>query len=38
VTSWPLLLTNPFDPAGNFNFTSPVNPNAPQFFYRLQLQ
>jgi hypothetical protein len=38
LTNWMRLLTNQFDAAGNFNFTNPVGPNAPQNFYRLQLQ
>lgn len=35
--NWPRLLTNQFDGAGNFIFTNPLNPTAPQTFYRLQV-
>ena len=38
LNQWQSILTNPFDPAGNFNLTSPVNPDASQLFYRLRLQ
>jgi hypothetical protein len=37
-SQWKNTFTNPFDPAGNFNLTNPVNPGAPQLFYLLQLQ
>jgi autotransporter-associated beta strand protein len=37
-TSWTRVLTNQFDGAGSFNFTSAVDPAAPQTFYYLQLQ
>ena len=37
VNTWTRLLTNQFDGSGNFNFTNPVNPNAPQSFYQIQL-
>jgi uncharacterized repeat protein (TIGR03806 family) len=37
-SQWKSTLTNPFDPAGNFNLTSPVSPDATQLFYLLQLQ
>ncbi len=36
--NWPRISTNPFDAAGNFNFTNPLSPGAPQLFYLLQLQ
>jgi hypothetical protein len=35
---WLPVSTNPFDLNGGFNFTNPMNPNSPQFFYLLQLQ
>ncbi|MDR3456313.1 MAG: PQQ-dependent sugar dehydrogenase [Verrucomicrobiae bacterium] len=35
--NWPLVLTNPFDPLGNFNFTNPMKPGEPKLFYLLQL-
>jgi fibronectin-binding autotransporter adhesin len=35
---WIPILTNQFDSSGNFNFTNLVDPNAPQSFYRIQLQ
>jgi glucose/arabinose dehydrogenase len=38
LNQWQSILTNPFDPLGNFNLTNPVNPNAPKIFYLLQLQ
>jgi hypothetical protein len=34
---WLPISTNPFDGNGNFNFTNPLNPAAPQIFYLLQL-
>jgi len=37
-SQWTSIATNPFDPAGNFIFTNPVNPNAASLFYLLQLQ
>ena len=37
LTSWTPLLTNLFDGDGHFNFTNPVDPNAPQSFYRIEL-
>jgi beta-galactosidase len=37
VSSWPRLLTNQFDAAGNFNFTNPRDPGVPRQFYQLQL-
>jgi uncharacterized repeat protein (TIGR03806 family) len=38
LPTWTPILTNPFDPLGNFNLTNPMNPNVPILFYRLQLQ
>ena len=35
---WTMMLTNPFDPSGNFIFTNPVSPGAPYLFYLLQSQ
>jgi len=37
VNTWTRLRTNQFDGNGNFNFTNPVDPNAPQSFYQIQL-
>ena len=37
-SQWQSTFTNPFDPAGNFNLTNPVDPGTPKLFYRLQLQ
>ncbi len=37
VTNWARLLTNQFDAGGNFNFTNPMAPGAPQSFYQLQI-
>jgi autotransporter-associated beta strand protein len=37
VTNWTRLLTNQFDAGGNFNFTNPMAPSAPQSFYQLQI-
>jgi autotransporter-associated beta strand protein len=37
LAAWTLLATNQFDANGNFNFTNPVSPGAPQDFYLLQL-
>jgi uncharacterized repeat protein (TIGR03806 family) len=34
---WKSILTNPFDPAGNFNLTNPLSPGVPALFYLLQL-
>jgi len=38
LSNWTVITTNHFDGNGDFNFTNPVNPAAPQTFYRLQLQ
>jgi len=35
---WTAIATNVFDANGNFNFTRPVDPGAPQNFYLLLLQ
>jgi hypothetical protein len=35
---WQPILTNPFNPAGNFNLTNPLAPGVPKLFYRLQSQ
>jgi len=37
AANWPVVLTNPFDPLGNFNFTNPMKPGEPKLFYLLQL-
>jgi hypothetical protein len=37
AANWPVVLTNPFDPLGNFNFTNPMTPGQPKLFYLLQL-
>jgi autotransporter-associated beta strand protein len=37
LTNWTRLLTNQFDGSGNFNFTNPIDFNAAQNFYLLQL-
>jgi glucose/arabinose dehydrogenase len=37
VNQWKSILTNPFDPVGNFNLTNPMNPGTPALFYLLQL-
>ncbi len=36
ATNWTPLFTNQFGPGGLLNFTSPLNPNTPQMFYRLR--
>jgi len=33
---WTPIGTNSFDPAGDFNFTNPSDPNSPQLYYMLQ--
>jgi len=35
--AWPVVLTNAFDPLGNFNFTNAMGPGAAKCFYMLQL-
>ena len=35
---WTPVLTNQFDPAGNFNLSTTVDPAQPQTFYQLRLQ
>jgi fibronectin type 3 domain-containing protein len=37
LSNWIRLLTNQFDTNGNFNFTNPIDPSAPQNFYLLQM-
>ena len=37
LSQWKSVVTNPFDPAGNFNLTNPLNPTAAKLFYLLQL-
>ena len=37
-TNWTRVATNPFDANGAFIFTNPVNPNALNLFFLLQLQ
>ena len=37
LSNWARLGTNLFDGNGNLSLTNPVDPNAPQQFYRLQL-
>ena len=37
LSQWKSVVTNPFDPAGNFNLTNPLNPPAAKLFYLLQL-
>ena len=37
LANWTRLLTNQFDPGGNFDFTNPLPPNTPSEFYRLQV-
>ena len=38
AAQWTPVATNQFDAAGNFLLTNAIDPNAPQTFYRLQLQ
>jgi len=38
LTNWTPVLSNTFDPGGNFNFTNPANAAMPQTFYLLKLQ
>jgi autotransporter-associated beta strand protein len=38
VGQWSRVATNQFDAAGSFNFSTPLDPAAPQQFYRLQAQ
>jgi hypothetical protein len=38
INQWQRTATNVFDSAGNFQFTNNLDPNAPQQFFRLQLQ
>jgi PKD repeat protein len=37
MTSWTILSTNQFGSDGSVNFTNPLSPGAPQWFYRLRL-
>jgi hypothetical protein len=36
--NWTVNATNAFDSSGNFIFTNPIDPGAPQLFYMLRLQ
>jgi hypothetical protein len=36
--NWTIMATNNFDGSGNFDFTNPADPNAPQMFYLMQLK
>jgi hypothetical protein len=36
-SNWPVALTNPFDPSGNFDLTNPIISGATNRFYMLQL-
>jgi hypothetical protein len=36
-SNWTRLLTNQFDPSGNFSLTNPINKNQPQGYYLLQM-
>jgi len=38
VSQWTVIATNIFDSGGNFDFTNPADPTAPQNFYLLQLR
>jgi len=38
LADWTVVATNVFDAGGNFTFTNTANPNAPQQFYKLELQ
>jgi len=37
MTNWTLISTGAFDAYGNFIFTNPINPGAPQSFYLIEL-
>jgi mono/diheme cytochrome c family protein len=37
-SQWTPIVTNPFDPSGNFIFTNQTDPSIPYLFYLLQLQ
>jgi len=37
VAQWTCIATNSFDQYGNFNLTTPTDPNQPQLFYLLQV-
>ena len=37
LTNWSIIATNQFGLGGSVNFTSPLNLNTPQKYYRLQL-
>jgi len=37
AAGWTVTTTNAFDSNGNFIFTNPIDPNAPQLFYLLRL-
>jgi PKD repeat protein len=37
VTNWIIVSTNQFGSGGNVIWTNPLNPVAPQWFYRLRL-
>jgi len=38
LNQWKTISTNPFTPAGGFNFTNPMLPGTASLFYLLQLQ
>jgi hypothetical protein len=38
INKWQSVLTNQFDAGGGFQFANPLDPNAAQVFYLLQLQ
>ena len=37
IANWTIVATNQFGAGGGTIFTNPLNPNAPQMFYRLRL-
>jgi hypothetical protein len=37
LSAWTRVLTNQFDPNGNFDLTNAINSQSPQSFYRLQM-
>jgi hypothetical protein len=38
LSNWGSVLTNFFDPGGNFNFTNPPDPTQAEQFFILQLR
>lgn len=38
LSQWTVIATNNFDQSGNFILTNPMDPNAPQSYFRLQLR